>query len=183
MGRWRVDSEPACWSLHSLVAHSRGSAAAGDFELLSSPFGARLATSCLLTIGEEPTTTQGITGAPVTVNAALDVGGAAVTLVASGVLNAAGKDALGLALLSMRLEAPAAASSSEDIREGCDRVALSILPRAELAWSEQRDSSRLELSTGASPLAEVLLTQLFLDQDMHILCAPNAALVVLDRRS
>ena len=141
-----------------------------------------------MTIEEEPSTNGGVTGALATVSAELDIEKTQVSLAASGVVNAARKDALTLSLVSMCLTVPPA-SSSESVQSGCESVARTLLPAAELDRGDcccgqvahGVAHGRYMVASGDALLAEVVLEQLYLDQDLHAMRAPNEELVVLSR--
>ena len=106
----------------------------GEFELLSAPFGELAIESCRIEIDEEPSTLADLTGALTTVNAALEVDGTPISLIASGVVNAAGKSALLLAVSSMSVSAPSACDNARDV---CERAARALtLSDAALTWQE-----------------------------------------------
>mmetsp|Transcript_17743 Transcript_17743/g.46789 ORF Transcript_17743/g.46789 Transcript_17743/m.46789 type:complete len:85 (+) Transcript_17743:1-255(+) len=76
------------------------------------------------------------------------------------------------------------ASSSESVASGCESVARALLPAAELEWTAAANESPAELrmvASGDGLLAEVVLEQLYLDQDLHAMRAPNEKLLVLSR--
>ena len=156
--------------------------------MLSAPFGGLAIKSWRVEIEEEPSTiAEDLTGALTTVNAMVAADGAPVSLVASGVLSSAGKSALTLAVSTMNFTVPndGAPSAGDESREACECAARALVPNAALTWrSSDDEAARSELvllaSDEASPL-EVVLEQLYLDQDLHILRQPDGQLLVLGR--
>jgi len=157
---------------------------AGDFELLTHNFGSICTSrSRLVKISEEGAIPSDQSGCvPVTINAELDCRGMPICMAASGALRIRSPDVLLLSLSSVRLSSGAVHQQPQAERQVCEDLCSHFFPRATLSWNVS--ASHLDcLSQEDSPLLDVELTQLYLDQDLHIMRPSRCLgkLVVLGR--